>query len=201
MLDAHVRPWIDPPLNRLGAHLAARGITADAVTIAGFVVGMAGAAAVVFGQFTLALILILVSRIADGVDGAVARATRKTDFGGFLDIALDFVFYGAVPVAFAILAPERNALPAAVLLAGYLANGTAFLAFAIMAERRKLETTAQGQKSLYYAVGMAEGTETILVCAMFCILPSYFPVIAYVFAAMCAVSAIGRILLARRMLT
>ena len=201
MFDGRIRPLIDPPLNAAGRWIAARGISANAVTVAGFVVGMAGVAAIVAGSLTLALILVLTSRIADGLDGAVARATAKTDFGGFLDIVLDFVFYGAIPVAFAVLDPGANALPAAILLMSYYANGSAFLAFAIMAERHGLETTAQGHKSLYYAVGIAEGAETILVSCLFCLLPGYFGTIAYVFAAMCTVSAAGRVLIARRTLS
>ncbi|MCB1510341.1 MAG: CDP-alcohol phosphatidyltransferase family protein [Hyphomicrobiaceae bacterium] len=201
MFDARIRPLIDPAMNAAGRWLAARGATANAVTVAGFAVGMAGAGAIVIGQLTLALVLILASRIADGLDGAVARATQKSDFGGFLDIALDFVFYGAVPLAFAILAPEANALAAAMLLMSYFANGTAFLAFAIMAERRGLETTAQGQKSLYYMLGMAEGAETIAVSALFCVLPAHFATIAYIYAAVCFASATGRILYARRVLS
>lgn len=200
MFDARIRPLIDPPLNALGVRLARAGVTANAVTVAGFVVGMAGIAAVIFGQLMLALVLILLSRLADGLDGAVARATRKTDFGGFLDIVLDFVFYGAVPLAFAIHDPAANALPASVLLMAYFANGSAFLAFAIMAERRGIETTAQGQKSLYYAIGIAEGAETIVASALFCLLPHHFGAIAYTYAAMCAASATGRVMFARRVM-
>ena len=183
-----------------GTELARRGVSADAVTFAGFVLGMAGAISIVFGQFALAVGLILLGRLSDGLDGAVARATRKTDFGGYLDIVLDFIFYGSVPLAFAILDPDRNALAAATLLAAYFANGSAFLALAIMAERRGIETTAQGQKSLYYAAGLAEGAETIVVMILFCVVPDYFTAIAYVYAAVCTVSAGARILLARRML-
>ena len=97
--------------------------------------------------------------------------------------------------------PEANALAAAVLLMSYFANGTAFLAFAIMAERRGLETTAQGQKSLYYMLGMAEGAETIAVSALFCILPAHFATIAYIYSVVCFASATGRILYARRVLS
>jgi len=196
MFDARIRPLIDPPLNAAGRWLAARGITADTITIAGFVLGISGAIAIVFGDLGLGLALIILSRLADGLDGAVARATRKTDLGGFLDIVLDFIFYGAVPLAFAILNPEQNALAAAVLLMSFFANGTAFLAFAIMAERRRLATTAQGQKSLFYMAGLAEGAETIIVLIAFCVFPEYFPQIAYVYSVMCFGSAAGRIVMA-----
>ena len=200
MLDARIRPLIDPPLNAAGRWLAVRGVTADAVTIAGFVLGMSGALAIAFGDLALGLALIVISRLADGLDGAVARATRKTDLGGFLDIVLDFLFYGAVPLAFAVLDPVNNALPAAVLIMSFFANGSTFLAFAIMAEKRLLVTEAQGQKSLFYVAGLAEGFETIIVLIAFCIFPEYFAEIAYLYAALCFASAAGRIFLAWRIL-
>lgn len=200
MFDARIRIIIDPPLNAVGQWLAARGITADTVTIAGFVIGVSGSLAVAFGDFWLGLVLIVLSRLADGLDGAVARATKKTDIGGYLDIVLDFIFYGSVPLALAIYNPEQNALPAAVLLMSFFANGTTFLAFAIMAERRNLETTAQGEKSLFYMTGLAEGFETIIALIAFCVFPEYFPVIAYIYAAMCFASSAGRVVLAWRVL-
>ena len=200
MFDARIRPLIDPPLNAMGRTMAAKGITANGVTVAGFILGMAGAAMIAYGMPYLAVVVIIISRIADGLDGAVARATETTDFGGFLDIVLDFIFYGAVALAFAVLDPAQFALPAAVLLLSYFANGTTFLAYAIMAEKRDIETEAQGVKSLYYMSGLAEGFETILAIILFCLFPAWFPVIAYSYAALCFASAFGRILLARRTL-
>ncbi len=196
MFDGRIRPLIDPPLNRIGQRIARAGISADAVTIGGFFVGMMAFPAVLYGNYTLALILILVSRLTDGLDGAVARATRKTDRGGFLDIVLDFIFYGAIPLAFAIAAPEGNALAAAVLLMSFFANGTTFLGFAIMAQKRALETRNQGVKSLYYMSGIAEGFETIVFLCAICLFPGAFVTLAYIYAAMCFASAAGRIGLA-----
>lgn len=200
MLDAAIRRRIDPPLDVAGRWLARRGIGADAITIGGFILGIAAALAVAWGAVGAGLALILANRLADGLDGAVARATRRTDRGGFLDIVLDFVFYAAVPLGFAVLDPARNALAAAVLLAGFLANGTAFFAFALMAERRGLSTTTQGTKSLYYLAGLAEGTETVIAFIAFCLLPSVFPWLALAFAALCAASAAARVALAWRLL-
>ncbi|MBX2854572.1 MAG: CDP-alcohol phosphatidyltransferase family protein [Rhodobacteraceae bacterium] len=193
MLDARIRPLIDPPLNALGRRLANAGVSADAVTWAGFIWGIAGCAMAAIGWFTGALCLILISRLADGLDGAVARATRKTDRGGFLDIVLDFIFYGAAPLAFAIYDPANNALAAAVLLLTYFANGSAFLAYAIMAAKRGEETAAQGEKSLYYLSGLAEGFETILVTCIWCLFPSWFAPLAYLYAGVVGLSAGARI--------
>jgi len=200
MFDARIRPLIDPLLNCAGRWLAHRDITANAVTVAGFLIGMAAVPAIIAGYDLLAFALVLASRLADGLDGAVARATQKTDLGGFLDIVLDFIFYGAVPLAFAIRAPEDNALACAVLLMSFFANGTTFLGFAIMAAKREVETSAQGIKSLYYMMGLAEGAETIAFLALICLMPSYFPALAYAYAALCFASAGGRIVFAAQAL-
>ena len=200
MLDARVRPWIDPPLNAMGRWLARQGISADHVTVAGCALGLAGAMAVALGAIGLGLLLFLSGRLFDGLDGAVARATKPTDRGGFLDIVLDFALYATFPLAFAVLDPAQNALPAAALLASFLLNGAAFLAFAVMAERHRLETSAQGIKSLYYLMGIAEGSEMIAVFTAFCILPAWFPQIAFGFAAVCLASGLARIVYAWRAL-
>lgn len=200
MFDARIRPLIGPPLDALGRWLAALRVTADAMTIGGFLFGLLAACAIAIGRLDAALLLIGLNRIADGLDGAIARATEKTDRGGFLDIVLDFGFYAAVPLAFAVLDPAANALAAAFLLAAFLLNGAAFLAFALMAERRGMVTTAQGEKSLYYLAGLAEGAETILVFVAFCLVPTYFPLMALAFAGLCSVSAVARVGLAWRLL-
>src|SRR6056297_707684 len=130
MLDAHARRLIDPPLNRMGNALAAVGATANAVTLAGLALGLAAAVLIGLGAPGWALLPLLASRLADGLDGAVARATRKTDFGGYLDIWSDFLFYGAVPLAFVFLDPAENGLAGAFLLAAFYVNGTSFLGYA-----------------------------------------------------------------------
>ncbi len=198
MFDGTMRRLIDPPLNAAGRRLARTGIGADVITIAGFAIGVAAAVAIALGVFDVALILIALNRLFDGLDGAVARATAKTDRGGYLDIVLDFAFYGMIPLAFALSNPAANALAAAVLLTSFYANGAAFLAFSTMAAKRGLETTAQGMKSLYYIGGLAEGTETIAVFVVFCLWPEAFAALALAFAAVCFVSAVARVIIAVR---
>jgi len=201
MFDATLRRWIDTPIALAGRKLTLVGIGADTVSILGLVFGITSALAIVFGQFWIGLTLFLLSRLADGLDGAIARATARTDRGGFLDIAFDFLVYAAIPLAFAIHNAHANALPAAFLLASFLANGSAFLAFSVMAERRGLETTRHGLKSIYYLAGIAEGFETIVFFAAFCLWSDWFPHLAIVFATLCFVSATGRLILGWRMLT
>jgi phosphatidylglycerophosphate synthase len=198
MFDRVLRHGINGPLNACGRAIARRGITADQVTAGGFGFGCAAAAVIAAGAFKTGLFLILLNRLADGLDGAVARATHPTDRGGFLDIALDFAFYATIPVAFAITDPERNGLPASILLASFLMNGSAFFAFALMAGQRGLQTSAQGLKSMYYVAGLAEGGETIAAFSLFCLFPQSFPWLAAGFSALCMASALGRIVLAWR---
>lgn len=197
MLDRYVRPMIDPALNRLGHVLAAKGMTADRVTLIGLGIGLVGAGAIVLGWMFTAVILILLSRIADGLDGAVARATHKTDFGGYLDITCDFLFYGAIPMAFVCANPAMNGAAGAFLLTAFYFNGASFLGFAILAEKHGLETKAQGSKSLYYSNGLLEGTETIVFFVLLCLFPTLFPLMAWVFGTLCFATATLRLMGAR----
>jgi phosphatidylglycerophosphate synthase len=199
MLDAPLRPLIDPPLDRMGRALAARGLSADAVTLGGLAAGLLAAACIALGQFCLALALVLVSRLADGHDGAVARASRRTDFGGFLDITADFVIYAAVPLAFVLHDPAANSVAGAALLAAFTVNGASFLGFALLAEKRRMTTTAQGVKNLYYSGGLMEGTETILFFVLVCLTPGWFAPAALLFAALTALTTLGRVRAARRL--
>ena len=197
MLDSTARRWIDPPLNRAGRALAGRGVSADGVTLAGLALGLVAAILIGLGAPGWALLPLLASRVADGLDGAVARASRKTDFGGYLDIVADFAFYGAIPLAFVLADPAANGAAGAALLAAFYVNGTSFLGFAILAEKRGMETAAQGQKSLYYSNGLLEGTETIAFFVLLCLVPSWFAPLAWGFAALCLLTAILRVLAAR----
>ncbi|MEO1798032.1 MAG: CDP-alcohol phosphatidyltransferase family protein [Pseudomonadota bacterium] len=198
MFDGRLRPLIDPPLNSAGRSLARSGITADGVTLAGLAVGLLAAVAIASQAFILGLILILASRLADGLDGAVARATQKTDFGGYLDITCDFLFYGAIPMAFVWADPTANAAAGAWLLTSFYFNGATFLGYAILAEKREMQTTDRGSKSLYFTGGLLEGAETIGFFCLLCLLPAYFAPLAWVFGALCFITAGSRILLARQ---
>jgi phosphatidylglycerophosphate synthase len=106
MLDGVMRRVIDPPLTAIGHHLATAGISADAMTGFSLTCGLLCAGSIAGGNFGLALLFLALGRIGDGLDGAIARATKPTDRGGFIDIVGDFVFYGAVPLAFAWFDPQ-----------------------------------------------------------------------------------------------
>ena len=193
MLDKAVQQALRPLLSRAARGLVRLGVGADAISVAGFAIGMAGAGAIAFQHHLPGLALLLLSRLMDGLDGAVARATSPTDRGGFLDITLDFLFYAAIPLAFALADPAANALPAAVLLASFIGTGSSFLAFAIVAAQRGLTSTALPDKSFYFLGGLTEATETLAAFVAMCLWPSWFPQIACGFAALCALTTVLRI--------
>lgn len=198
MLDGLMRRAIDPTLDRWGMRLARRGWDADRITLAGLACGLVAAALIAAGWTALALLPLAASRLADGLDGAVARATAKTDFGGYLDIASDFLFYGAIPFGFVLLDPAANGIAGAFLLLSFYVNGTTFLGYAILAEKRRMQTAARGSKSLYFTGGLLEGTETIAFFVVLCLWPGAFAPLAWGFGVLCLLTALSRVLLARQ---
>lgn len=198
MLDGAARKIIDPPLGAIGRRVAALGLSADTVTVIGCIIGLAAAFAIWQHAYWTGLVLLLISRFCDGLDGAIAKSTESTDFGGYLDIVLDFVFYGAIPLGFVLADPAANSVAGAVLIFSFYINGATFLAYAVMAERHDMHSTVRGEKSLYFTTGLAEGTETIAVLSIFCVFPAAFPVVAYIYAAICLYTALSRIILAGR---
>jgi phosphatidylglycerophosphate synthase len=192
MIDAAILPVQRRALSPLAAVLHVRGIGADTITLTGFLIGVLAVPALAAGWYLVALALILANRLADGLDGEVARLSRPTDRGAFLDIALDFVFYALVPLGFALADPAANALPAAVLVAAFVGTGSSFLAFSVIAERRGLPSSRYPAKGVFYLGGLTEGFETIVFFAAICLFPQSFPLLAWIFAAACAVTTLSR---------
>ena len=192
MIDARLLPLQRAALQPLARILARRGVSADRLSITGFVAGLAAFAALCLGQWLTALLLILLNRLLDGLDGAVARIHGPTDRGAYLDIALDMVFYALIPLGFAIQAPQDHALPAAVLIVSFVGTGSSFLAFSAVAAKRGRKAPEFPTKGIYYAGGLAEGFETIAVFAAMCLFPGHFAVIAYGFAALCGLTTLIR---------
>ncbi|WP_119301286.1 CDP-alcohol phosphatidyltransferase family protein [Dongia deserti] len=192
MLDRAARRLIDPVLDELALAAHQRGLTANQITVVGFACGLATIGAIALQSYELALLLLLANRLADGIDGALARRVGATDLGGYLDIVLDFIIYSGTAFAFALAQPDR-ALAAAFLIFSFMGTGSSFLAFAIFAAKRKLDGEAATNKSFYYLGGITEGTETILFFVIILLFPGWFPVAAYIYGTLCWLTTIGRI--------
>ncbi|MFK7968362.1 MAG: CDP-alcohol phosphatidyltransferase family protein [Rickettsiaceae bacterium] len=166
MLDPYLRPLIDRPLNIIGKRLVVLGISANSVTLIGFLFGLTSIALIILQAYNLAILFICLNRFFDGLDGAVARHSHLSDFGGFLDIVCDFIIYSGIIFAFGITNPS-NLFYSAFLIFSFIGPITSFLAYAIIASKRKITSEKHGKKSFYYLGGICEGTETIIVLILF----------------------------------
>jgi len=190
MLDARARTLLTPTLDRVGAHIADAGVPALVLTASGWLAGIAACVAVVSHAWTAALLLWLLNRLLDGLDGPVARRRGATDLGGFLDIVADFSVYGAFVFAVAIAEPQAR-LACVALLTAYYVSGTAFLALSSMSARRGL--VGDDGRSLRFVGGLAEGAETIVVYVVICLIPGQAALIAWIFTVAVAVTAVQRV--------
>ena len=193
MLDKTLQRRLAPQLRRLAQPLARRGLTADSLTWTGFAVGLLAALAIALQAYAAGAVLLLLSRLLDGLDGAVARMTQATDRGAFLDITLDFLFYASIPLAFALAQPAANALAAAVLLAAFIGTGSSFLAYAVLAEKRPSGLAGPSRKGIYFLGGLTEASETLFVFLAMCAWPQHFAALAYGFACLCALTVVTRL--------
>ena len=198
MFDATIQRFIARPLDSAGRKLARTGITANAITLLGAALAAPLIFALAAGSYITALVLLALNRLLDGLDGAVARATHRSALGGYLDIVADYLFYAGVPLGFALAAPSNNGVAAAALLAGFLLTCSSFLAYAALAAQAGMEAEPERQKSFLYSRGLMEGTETIAFFVAMMLWPSRFALFAWIFAALCVVTALQRSVIAAR---
>ncbi len=192
MFDSRLRPIIDPPLNKLAAALHAGGVRANMVTGIGFGFAVLSFVCLIFQSYNAAIVLIVLSRLMDGLDGPLARQSQATDIGGYFDIVADFIFYSGVVFFFALGRPD-HALAAAFLIFSFMGTGTSFLAYAIIAAKRGVVSEHQGKKSFYYLSGITEGAETIATLVLICLLPDWFSQIAIFYGILCWLTTLGRV--------
>lgn len=193
MLDRFLNAALTRPLQRMASGLVALGLRANQMTWAGFVMGLTAIPLIVLGHADWALLSIGLNRLADGLDGTMARLTRPTDLGAFLDISLDFLFYASIPLAFVLADPASNGLAGSVLIYSFIGTGCTFLAFAVLAAKRGTTSTTYPAKGFYYLGGLTESTETIAVFVLMCLVPAWFGPLAFGFAALCALTTVTRI--------
>lgn len=198
MIDAALRRQLGPSLAAAGTGLQRAGIRPGWITGAGWALGVGACVAAGTRQWSLALGLWLANRTLDGLDGAVARAgAGPTERGALLDIVSDFSVYGGFVVAVGVAEPSARLACLALFLA-YYTSGTAFLAISSLLERRR--SALADERSLRFVGGLAEGAETIVVYALFCLLPRHAALIAWAFCAAVALTALQRVWIGARLL-
>lgn len=190
MLDRFFRQRLNPFLNRVAALLDRLQVTPMQLTLGGFGCGLLLIPCLAWGAYGWALLLLLMNRVLDGLDGALARYQGQiTDRGGYFDIVGDFIVYAGFVFGFALAQPT-HALPAAFVLFAYMGTSSTFLAYAIMVA--KTGPVERGHKTFYYLGGLTEGSETLLWMLLCCCLPQYFPALAWVFGGLCWLTVVSR---------
>jgi phosphatidylglycerophosphate synthase len=193
MLDSTVHRLFQAPLQVIARTLLRLGLQANHITWLGFVVGLTAVPLIALEYSGWAMLSIALNRLADGLDGCMARLSAPTDQGAFLDICLDFLFYASIPLAFVLADSVHNGLAGALLIYSFIGTGCTFLAFAVLAAQRGKTSIAFPNKGFYYLGGLTESTETIAVFMAMCIFPAWFSVLAYVFATLCLFTTTLRI--------
>ena len=193
MIDREINRYIDNYLNPIANIFYKIGVDANWITFLGLVVTFICFAALSYGLFYLGLILILINRFLDGLDGRLARLDKPSKFGAFFDITSDFAFYALIPLGFAVFSPYENALPTAFLLAAFCINGSGFLAEAVITEKYNIRVD-QTDKGFFYSFGLIEGFETICFFLFICFFPNLYANGAYIFFVLTLFTHVIRIL-------
>ncbi len=199
MFDEPFRARFATASRPVATWLARRGVTADQVTLAAFVLGLTAAALIALGFPRSGLALWLTSRVADGLDGAVARAAGSTSaFGGYLDITLDMAAYTAMVAGFGLAHPALGVAWIAVL-AGYVIVITTTLALSDAAgvAGRRVSVT---DRTFQFTPGLTEAGETNAMYTLWVLLPEHLPFLVWVWAAALLATGVQRTYLAWRVL-
>ena len=155
MLDTNARRFVQPALDAIAKACARAGISANALTVAGMVVGVAAAALVALGHPVAGFAVLWVSGLIDAADGTLARLTSSSSpMGAILDITFDRVVELSVITALAWRFPDARF--ELVVLAGVIAIAMSlFLSIGAAVQNRSV-------KSFHYAPGLGERTEAFI---------------------------------------
>ena len=193
MFDRQIQKYTQKPLQYV-AKLLLKFISPNSMTFIGFGFGVLMCVSIIIDQYLIAIIFLFLNRLSDGLDGVMARLQTPTPLGGYLDIVLDFLIYGGFVLSFGIT-EQNNTFLSMVLLFCYIGTGSTFLAkAAILPSLTNQKLNEEIPKSFHYAVGLIEGTETILFMFLCLLLPSLFTYLASIFILLCLITTIFRII-------
>lgn len=181
MQDAFLRRQKDRLMTPV-AGPAFAAIHPNLISVSAMVIGLGSVAAISGQWYWLGLLLWAINRILDGLDGVVARVHQKqSDFGGYLDLFLDFIIYLGVPLGFIAAMPTTGNLWAGLfLITSYVLNTISWATLAALLEKRQRHTVNR-LTSMEMPTGLIEGAETIVFYTLFYLLPDY---VAVLFTAM-----------------
>ena len=183
--------WFYQGIDKSGQSLHKIGVSANVVSVMGFVIGLSAINFLAMGMFGYALFCILLNRFFDALDGAIAKYAGVSAFGVFLDAALDYIFYAGVILGFALANPAQNAVPAAFLMFGFMAAAATLLSYGVIAYRYNAPQQAEVKQSPFYLGGFAQGAEVIVAFIILCLVPGWFLPIAIILGCLSFVKALS----------
>ena len=193
MFDRQIQKFTQKPLKYI-AKLFLKFISPNHMTLIGFSFGVLMCISIIIDQYLIAIIFLFLNRLSDGLDGAMARLQTPTPLGGYLDIVLDFLIYGGFVLSFGIT-EQNNTLLSMVLLFCYIGTGSTFLAkAAILPSLTNQNLNEEIPKSFHYAVGLIEGTETIVFMVLCLLFPNLFIYFSFIFIVLCLITIVFRII-------
>ena len=200
MFDRYLRDVKDRLLAPL-ARLLGPAVSPDAVSWAACAVGLAGAFAVASGAAEWGLALWIANRVLDGLDGTLARVHgRTTQFGGYLDIVLDFVVYAAIPIAIALAGgTQALAMAGMLLVASFFVNAASWMYLAAILEQRREGAAARSEATtIIMPPGLVAGTETVIFYTALLVFPAHQLWLFKTMAALVLVNVVMRLVWAQR---
>ena len=193
MFDSQIQKFTQKPLRYI-AKLFLKFISPNQMTFIGFSFGVLMCLFIIFDQYLIAIIFLFLNRLSDGLDGVMARLQTPTPLGGYLDIVLDLLIYSGFVLSFGIT-EQNNTLLSMFLLFCYIGTGSTFLAkAAILPSLTNQNLNEEIPKSFHYAVGLVEGTETIIFMILCLLFPSLFIYLASIFILLCLITIVFRII-------
>ena len=193
MFDRQIQKYTQKPLQYV-AKLLLKFISPNSMTFIGFSFGVLMCVSIIIDQYLTAIIFLFLNRLSDGLDGVMARLQTPTPLGGYLDIVLDFLIYGGFVLSFGIT-EQNNTFLSMILLFCYIGTGSTFLAkAAILPSLTNQNSNEEIPKSFHYAVGLIEGTETIIFMVLCLLFPSLFIYFSSIFILLCVITTIFRII-------
>jgi len=196
MLDSLLgRPgsWMARLLDALARALVRQGLTPNTLSYMALSFGLTAAWLFYLGHHKLALLVLVLSGLADAVDGRVARlGPGATRWGGVLDLTFDRIVEAAVLLGIAV--PHRQwHLPALVLACTWYVNLCVFLAIGAASEQ-------QSEKIVPYPPGLLERSEALIFALVVVVAPRWVPAAGYVYAALEVATAAQRFMYGKRAL-
>lgn len=195
MFDTSLRQVRD----RLGEPFVAKigNFNPNHITWVALTTGLACAVFAWQGQIFGSVLFWSLNRILDALDGMLARVHhRQTDFGGYLDIVLDFVVYAVIPLGLVLNAPSlENYFALTFMLGSFYVNSASWMYLAAILEKRHARHAhSEITTTIVMPSGLIGALETIIVYYVFLIFPAQITPLFFIFGGLVLVTVVQRLI-------